>query len=459
MLIPARRQISIDRLARLRSRVSGAIRMITVFFSLEIAAQGCAALGSLLVVHNMDKQHYAWYCLAHNLQGTLGLFTQMGIGAGLISMGSQYLNDRLRMGALAASAIRYRRVLLAGASPVALPIFGYLLLKNGCPVWHTALLLLLALAVLNVEFSRQVLSTPVRLCGRYNLLQRAALLESVLRTGVLGLLILASGLNATTTLVASVLVSAYVVHRVIGKAARVVADPHAAADRGIGRQLTRMNLNLLPPTLSAVFQAQIGMAMISLFGKTAAVADLGALTRIGLVPAIPQAMLSKVVEPKLSRAQAGSDLWTKSLLALGLALTMTFATFGFILIFSHQMLWLLGPNYSSLHRELLWFGAISCARIVTGVPQMVLYARGWVQYLWIPPLVEIVSQGIAIPFLDLSHPLGVLWLEAVRSTVSFMADGTLLIRQWLLWRRRARNEVTQMAPALPACTPRAGSSS
>jgi O-antigen/teichoic acid export membrane protein len=422
----------------LRGKLLGWSRMLTLFFGLEVACQACSALASVLVVHNMDKQHYAWYALANNLQGTLGVFTLMGIGTGLISMGGQYLGNRSRMGALAASAMRYRRRLLAGAAPVALPIFGYLLIKNGCPLWNTALLLLLALVVLTVEFNRQVFSTPVRLSGRYNFLQRAALLEGLLRMGAIGLLIVAGALNATTALLTSVLLSAYVVKNVIRKTARTYTDPHAQPDPDIGRQLTRLNLNVLPSTLSGVFQAQIGMAMISLFGKTSAVADLGALTRIGLLSAIPQAMLSKVVEPKLSRAQLGPELWKKTLAALGLAAAMALATFTFIFITSAKILWILGPNYQHLHRELLCFAAVSSGWIFAGLPQLILYARGWVQYVWITPLVEITCQAVVMPFLDLSHPLGVLSLDGIRAVVSFTFYGSLVIRQWFVWRSAQR---------------------
>jgi O-antigen/teichoic acid export membrane protein len=435
---------SIGRSAALSAKVSGWARMLTLFFSLEIAVQACAALASVLVVHNMDKQHYAWYALAYNLQGTLGVFTLMGIGTGLTSIGGQWLGNRSRMGALMASAMRYRRGLLAGAAPITLPIFGYLLIKNGCPPWNAVLLLVLALAVLNVEFNRQVFSTPVRLAGRYNFLQQAALLESLLRMGAIGLLILAGSLNATTTLIASVLLSGYVVRNVIGKAARAYADPRAVPDSEIGRRLTRLNLNVLPSTLSGVFQAQIGMAMISLFGKTSSVADLGALSRIALIPAIPVAMLTKVIEPKLSRAQPGNDLWKKCIAALAVAAGMALVTFAFILVTECQILWLLGPNYQSLYRELLWFGAVSCGWIVAGVPQLILYSRGWVQYVWITPIAEIVCQGTAMPFLDLSHPLGVLALDAIRASVSFTLYGALVVRQWLLWR------CTQKAQSQPS---------
>jgi hypothetical protein len=52
---------------------------------------------SFLVVRNLDKNHYAWYSLAFNLQSALGKFTLLGIGTGMTSMGGQWIAGREKM--------------------------------------------------------------------------------------------------------------------------------------------------------------------------------------------------------------------------------------------------------------------------------------------------------------------------------------------------------------------------
>ena len=56
-------------------------------------AQACAVVASFLVVRNLDKNHYAWYSLAFNLQSTLGIFTLLSIGTGMTSMDGQWTAD------------------------------------------------------------------------------------------------------------------------------------------------------------------------------------------------------------------------------------------------------------------------------------------------------------------------------------------------------------------------------
>jgi hypothetical protein len=203
----------------LQARLMGWFRMLTAFVSLEIAAQACAALASFLVVRNLAKEHYAWYSLAFNLQSTLGSFTLLGIGTGMTSMAGQWIGNREQMGTLVASAFQYRRYLLAIVGPLVLPVFGYLLLKNGCPLWQTVALVVLAVCLLLVELNRQIFSSPVRIAGRYNYLQQAALIEAVFRVASLGFFILIGCLSAWTTILVSVLVSGSVVRFLIRKRA------------------------------------------------------------------------------------------------------------------------------------------------------------------------------------------------------------------------------------------------
>src|SRR5712691_323346 len=95
--------LALNNRSAIYARLLGWFHMLTAFVSLEIAAQACAAFASFLVVRNLDKEHFAWYSLAFNLQTTLGIFTLLGIGTGMTSMSGQWIGDRDKMGALAAS--------------------------------------------------------------------------------------------------------------------------------------------------------------------------------------------------------------------------------------------------------------------------------------------------------------------------------------------------------------------
>jgi hypothetical protein len=420
------------------TRLLGWLRMLTAFVSLEVAAQACTVVASFLVVRNLDKNHYAWYSLAFNLQSTLGILTLLGIGTGMTSMAGQWIADREKMGSLAASAFRYRSLLLVIVGPLVLPVFGYLLLKNACPPGHTLALVMLALCLFFVELNRQIFSAPVRIAGAYNYLQRAALLEAIFRVAILGLLILLGCLSAWTTLLVSVLVSGSVVRFLIKRRAQEFIAPHATPDREIQRRLTKLNFNVLPSTITFVFQAQIGIAMISIFGKTASVADLGALTRIALLLTVPQAIVSKIIEPKLARAKEGADLWRKFGLSVLCVAAMAAGCFTLMFLFRYQFLWLLGKDYWYLEKEVVFYSGLACTGTMTYMPFLLLYARGWADYMWICPVAQVFCQLGALSLLNLSTPMGVLQLDAVRIPVAAIVYGSLVCGRFLQ-SKRARN--------------------
>jgi hypothetical protein len=418
--------LKLNQRSAIYGRLLGWFRMLTAFVSLEIAAQACAALASFLVVRNLDKEHYAWYSLAFNLQTTLGMFTSVGIGTAMTSMSGQWIGNRKKMGALAASAFKYRIFLLTIFGPLVLPIFGYLLLKNGCSFWQTLSLVAFAVCLMLVELNRQILSVPVRIAGRYNFLQRAALVESVIRAISLGLLILLGSLNAATSLLVSVLAGGSVVRFFIRKSAKEYIASHRGPDREIERTLRKLNLNEMPAAINCVFQSQIGLVMISILGKTGSVADLGALTRIALLLIVPQAIVSKIIEPKLARAKEGADLWRKFGAATGLVAIMAVGSFALMFLFRHQFLWLLGKNYWYLEKELVFYAGIACTSTLTSMSVRLLSARGWVDYTWISPIAEVLCQLSALQFLNLSTLIGVLSLDGIRIGVSGIVCGALV---------------------------------
>src|SRR4029077_477311 len=187
--------------------------------------------------------------------------------------------------------------------------------------------------------------------------------------------------------------------------------------------------------ITFVFQAQIGIAMISIFGKTASVADFGALTRIALLLTVPQAIVSKIIEPKLARAKEGADLWRKFGLSVLCVAAMAAGCFALMFLFRHQYLWLLGKNYWYLEKEVVFYSGLACIGTLTYMSFLLLYVRGWAYYMWICPVAQVFCQLGAIPLLNLSTPMGVLKLDAVRTAVGAIVYGSLVCGRFLQSKR------------------------
>jgi hypothetical protein len=135
------------------------------------------------------------------------------------------------------------------------------------------------------------------------------------------------------------------------------------------------------------------------------------------------------------RAQEGADLWRKFAISVLCVAVMAGSGFCLMFLFRHQFLWLLGKNYWYLDKELAFYSGVCCAGTVTSMSMMLLYARGWADYMWISPVAEVLCQLGAIHFLDLSTPMGVLRLDAVRIGVAAIVYGSLVAVRFVRSRR------------------------
>ena len=65
---------------------------------LNILGRVVQMLAAFLVVRSLAKTDYAWYSLAQNLIGALGMFTVTGISTGLMPIAGEAAGDRERLG-------------------------------------------------------------------------------------------------------------------------------------------------------------------------------------------------------------------------------------------------------------------------------------------------------------------------------------------------------------------------
>jgi hypothetical protein len=85
---------------------------------------------------------------------------------------------------------------------------------------------------------------------------------------------------------------------------------------------------------------------------------------------------------------------------------------------------------SAPDKAIAFYSGVACAGTVTSMSMMLLYARGWADYMWISPLTEVLCQLCAAPFLNLATPMGVLRLESVRVAAAAVIYGSLVARRF-----------------------------
>jgi O-antigen/teichoic acid export membrane protein len=413
---------------RFKRVVSTTGRTLGTFGALQILAQGAQIATALLVIRTLPKDSYAWYSMVIALQSAMATFAASGMGPAMMAMGGPVAHDPQRLGSVIVSSLRLRRLLVVVAGVVAAPVYAYLLHRNGCPPLVSAAMLLAAAIMLLQAIRQELLVFPLNLNQQYHVPQVANLLMHLGRGVLIVGLLLAAWNGPVLYLFAGIVLTALVLHFYLLPRAATCADRRASVDPQLLPRFRSFALNGLLPSLSTIFQSQIGLFLISIFGNVSSVADLGALMRLGLVILIPLAAIQSILVPKLARAEspaAAAKVWLFAVMASALA--------GFLLavvvyFLRDQVTMLFGTDYASLGTVVTLYAASLGLVVFAATCESLINARGWLRHSWARPVFVIVAQVFALPWLDLSSLRGVIYLSIIGGVAYQIFNAFLIIR-------------------------------
>jgi hypothetical protein len=166
-----------------------------------------------------------------------------------------------------------------------------------------------------------------------------------------------------------------------------------------------------------------------LFGRVSNIADLGALGRLGAISLVWDAIQRSVFVPHFAKASFQSNLGRKYLGLLLLSSIPTLTLMLIIMIAPDAVLWILGPHYAHLKKEIVVTGLFLVIVGLQGSTQTLNLARGWVVPGWMT-----VGCGLFLPILstrllNLSTVSGVLTMNICLSLAGFVQNVGLAIRR------------------------------
>jgi hypothetical protein len=123
----------------------------------------------------------------------------------------------------------------------------------------------------------------------------------------------------------------------------------------------------MPIVIYHCLSGQISIWLISFFGSTSSISQLGALGRISMVFGLFAALFSTLVVPRFSRLKANKSVLLRTFLLIqGGTATISVTVIFFLWLFSDQLLWVLGQGYYGLSYELLLLGISSGIILMAG---------------------------------------------------------------------------------------------
>jgi O-antigen/teichoic acid export membrane protein len=343
-----------------------------------------------------------------------------GISTGVMAQGGKVWQDRQKLGAVLATGLDLRRKFAIFSLVVSIPILGYLLLHHGATWVMTVLITASLIPAFYASLSDAILQIPVKLHQAIVPLQR-----NQVEVGVGRLLL--TGITLFAFPWAFVAIIASGIPRIWGnvklrKIADVTADKEQEPDAEERKKILKIVRKMLPDVIYYAFSGQITMWIISFFGKSSAVAYIGALSRISVILAIFSTLTSVLIVPRFAKLTAQKIIILKrySQILILYALLMVFII-GFVCLFSEQILWIFGENYLELQFELILTIVNSCILGFSGIAFALSQSKGWV----LSPVIAVLSNVLPLItgcfIFDITTLQGVLYLNMLVAIVLMLS--------------------------------------
>ncbi|MGO9241884.1 MAG: lipopolysaccharide biosynthesis protein [Bryobacteraceae bacterium] len=411
-------------------------RILSTYAGIQVVVQLVGFLSGILVVRSLAKADYAVYTVALSSLVILFTLSDLGIGNALLALGGKVWNDNLRLGQLIRTAFQLRLAYFSlGLLAFTAVLFSLSLragasLRAAIGIW--VILSLSALLQMNYTIS----STVPRLRADVTRLQALDLSAALLR---LGLIAAASLTFISTAIVLVINGLGYGLQALFGwRWANAVIAPQARPTPADRKAILDLSRNEIPNALFYCVYGQASVIVISIFGHTKEIAEVGALGRLGAIFTILGSVLTTVVLPRFARVQLRRELIRKYIQVVCCYLAGGGALLFLAFLFPDQLVWVLGAKYKGLQSDVRYIVAASLLVSFIGLVFSLNAAKGWVGGLYYSIPVIVVCQFLAAAFLNLATVRGAVLFGTLPLT------GGLLVMLPLAWRgiRRAPESVT-----------------
>ncbi|MFN5991178.1 MAG: lipopolysaccharide biosynthesis protein, partial [Dolichospermum sp.] len=357
------------------------IKTLSKFISIQLIVQALNLGSGILIIRTLSKQEYAYFTLANAMQATMNTLADSGIGSALSAIGGRVWQDPYRFGQLINTAMYLRRYLAVIATLVVTPILFWMLLQNGASIGYTLLLISAILIELYFYLNIGVLIVVPRLYSKIDKLQQLSLLSSGSRFLFLiggSLIFLNALVGAFSSTVASGLENLMLWFSV-----KDTIDVKSEINKEDKIEILKIVKTQAPNTIFYCIQGQVTIWLITVFGNTDNIAEVGALGRLAVIFSLITSIMTNIVLPSFSRTQSYEILIRKYKQIIFSYVFLSLMILLLSMFFPKQLLLILGKNYSSLEKELFFFAIAAVTNAITSILWSINASKGWTEEAWL----------------------------------------------------------------------------
>jgi O-antigen/teichoic acid export membrane protein len=394
-------------------------KLISITGSAQVVVQGVGFVAGILIIRYLPVQEYAFYTLVNTMLGMISVLSDGGISTGVMSSGAKVWKDKNKLGVILETGLDLRKKFAKGSLIVSVPILFYLLIHNGASVVMSLLIAASMIPAFYATLSDSLLEIVPKL--HQNILP---LQKNQVAVGI-GRLIL----TALTMFIfpwAFVAILATGIPRIWGNfqlrdiVYKLVAK-NQKPDNEIRIGILKLVRRILPSSIYYTFSGQISIWLISIFGNTTSLAQLGALGRLSMLLGLFSSIISMLIIPRFAKLAEQKNLLLQRFLQLTGGLSILFLLIILVVyLFPSPILWLLGKSYYGLEKEFVLSIIASCTGLMSGVIFSIYTCRGWAIRPEISITINISAIVILASILDLSSLQGALYLNIGIALVGFL---------------------------------------
>lgn len=409
-----------------RAAKSGLTGALGKSFSAQVALKFVGFFAGLLTVRLLETEQYAHFTLASSFVGALAVLGDSGISAGALKQGGKVWRNPGKLGTIVATSLHLRKKFAGVVLAVVLPILFFLLQKHGAGTLDGIAITLAVCATFLFTLTSTIYGTVAKLAQKVGSLSKIELSVSLYK--LLGL-VLAGVLFPFCSVVLIIGALAQFAGNLSLKKLAVPFYTRAQAiDGQVQTETMRFVRNMMPMSVFYCINGQLVILVVTVFGSTAALAEVGALGRIMQVFSIFFAVFNMVLVPRYARLESSKKVLKRFLQVVCMAFLCGISLLAVLNAGSTQILSILGSSYANLNKELFWAGIMAFVSFNSMVCNSLGLSRGWVfspLYL-IPSL--LITQVVLLLLMDLSSLSNVLIFGTLTAFVPLVLRFPFILR-------------------------------
>ena len=396
----------------------------------QLIIQVIGLISGIIVIRLLLPHEYALYTLANTMLGTMIVLADGGIATAVMSQGGKVWSENEKLGAVIVTGLRLRKIFAVLSLPISLGVLLYLLRHHGASWILSVLIIISIIPTFFMMLNSGILEISPKLRQDIIQLQKIKVISNLGRLAILGITIFTYPF-AVTALLAASLPQVWANYRT-KKISSNYADLKQNIDVEVQKNILKMVWRLLPEAIYYCLSGQIAIWLISVFGSTDSVAQVGALSRLSIILGFFSIIFANVVAPRFARLPNKRRILLARYLQIQAGLViLCLAIIGFVWLFSSEILWVLGGYYIGLNKELVLMTVSSCLNLLYGAAFLLGTYRSWVINPVIFISISITTTIAAVLFMDTSSLQNIIILNIIVTSIEISMLMTFNISKML----------------------------